>query len=250
MKGRKRTFIGLLAISLIFFMIIIFYIWKLAFSQEYIYKILFVILIAFFVGLAIMVSLGSFGLVWSIIRGKNNIFFRKPVLWTVNLLYPVIIYVGKLFKIAQDRIQVSFVEVNNKLFEAGKRKITAKKLLVLLPHCLQNDECLYKVTGEISNCHQCGKCTIGVLQNLGQKYNINMEVVSGGTLARKAVEKYRPAAVLAVACERDLSSGIIDCSPLPVYGVINDRPYGPCYNTAVQVSKLEEAIKKIVEEEA
>ena len=46
------------------------------------------------------------------------------------------------------------------------------------------------------------------------------------------IEK-RPKLVVAVACEGDLTSGIKDCYPLPVIGVLNDRPFGPCFNTHV-----------------
>jgi hypothetical protein len=49
--------------------------------------------------------------------------------------------------------------------------------------------------------------------------------------------------IIAVACERDLSSGIQDSYPLPVFGVINHRPHGPCYDTLVDLDKVEEALK-------
>jgi len=49
-----------------------------------------------------------------------------------------------------------------------------------------------------------------------------------------------------VACEGDLTSGIRDCYPLPVLGVLNDRPFGPCYNTSVDLERIEEAIKAVL----
>jgi hypothetical protein len=45
-----------------------------------------------------------------------------------------------------------------------------------------------------------------------------------------------------VACERDLSSGIQDSYPLPVFGIINRRPNGPCYDTQVDLEKVEQAL--------
>ena len=59
------------------------------------------------------------------------------------------------------------------------------------------------------------------------------------------VEK-RPKLVLAVACERDLTSGIKDCYPLPVIGILNDRPFGPCFNTTVDVSKIDDALSQVL----
>ena len=53
--------------------------------------------------------------------------------------------------------------------------------------------------------------------------------------------------MLAVACERDLTSGIKDCYPLPVIGILNERPFGPCFNTVVDVSKIDEALRQVLE---
>ena len=74
-----------------------------------------------------------------------------------------------------------------------------------------------------------------------------MAIATGGTLARQAVKKVRPKAILAVACERDLTSGIQDVFPLPVIGVLNERPNGPCYNTRVDMKKVETAIQEFVQ---
>jgi hypothetical protein len=71
-------------------------------------------------------------------------------------------------------------------------------------------------------------------------------VATGGTLARKHITDHRPDAVIAVACPRDLSSGIIDCFPIPVYGILNQRPEGPCVNTLVDIEKIHWAIKNFV----
>jgi uncharacterized protein len=45
-----------------------------------------------------------------------------------------------------------------------------------------------------------------------------------------------------VACERDLSSGLVDTYTLPVLGIPNERPFGPCFNTRVDLEKVKEAI--------
>ena len=48
--------------------------------------------------------------------------------------------------------------------------------------------------------------------------------------------------MIAIACERDLSSGIQDSNPLPVMGVLNRRPYGPCHDTKVDLNRVEDAL--------
>ena len=51
---------------------------------------------------------------------------------------------------------------------------------------------------------------------------------------------------MAIACERDLTSGIQDVYPLPAVGVLNIRPNGPCFNTHVDIEKVREEIKKFL----
>jgi hypothetical protein len=87
------------------------------------------------------------------------------------------------------------------------------------------------------------------LVDIGRKYAVDISVATGGTLARKVIVEKRPKLVLAVACERDLTSGIKDCYPLPVIGILNDRPFGPCFNTGVDVSKIDEALCQVLEHE-
>lgn len=62
-------------------------------------------------------------------------------------------------------------------------------------------------------------------------------------IARRIVVQTRPRCIVAVACERDLTSGIQDSYPLPVFGVLNQRPCGPCLDTLVPLGALEEAIR-------
>jgi hypothetical protein len=50
-----------------------------------------------------------------------------------------------------------------------------------------------------------------------------------------------------VACERDLTSGIQDTHPLPVYGILNERPEGPCRNTLVDLTTLEKALRFFIQ---
>ena len=47
-----------------------------------------------------------------------------------------------------------------------------------------------------------------------------------------------PNIILAVACERDLLSGIRDTMPMKVIGVFNERPEGPCINTVINVDYI------------
>lgn len=162
---------------------------------------------------------------------------------TVKLLFPIAASLSELIRFNRNKLRASFVKVNNSLTLAQRRRIRGDKILFLLPHCLQIDVCNRKITSDIHNCVQCGKCPVGKLLDYEKKYNLKFEVVNGGTLARRKVISFKPTGIIAVACERDLTLGIQDVYPIPVYGVINDRPNGPCLNTCVDMSLVEEAIR-------
>jgi len=57
----------------------------------------------------------------------------------------------------------------------------------------------------------------------------------------------RPEAIVAVACELDLTTGIQDTYPIPVIGILNERPNGPCINTKVDIGKVRDAIIDFLE---
>ena len=165
----------------------------------------------------------------------------------IKFLLPVIELMGRLFGIPKDTIRQSFVAMNNSLVISQKLKVGPDRILILLPHCLQLFDCEIKVTGDIqTSASRCGRCDIKGLAELAEKYQIDISVATGGTLARKVIIEKRPKLVVAVACERDLTSGIKDCYPLPVIGILNDRPFGPCFNTKVDVEKIDGALQAMI----
>ena len=99
-----------------------------------------------------------------------------------------------------------------------------------------------KITGDVNKCARCGKCDIKDLADLAARRGVDIAVATGGTLARKLIVEKRPRFILAVACERDLTSGIRDAYPLPVIGVLNRRPPGPCFNTNIALAEVEKAL--------
>ncbi len=159
----------------------------------------------------------------------------------LKLLYPLLMLVGSFSKDKKEDYQRLVINLNNKLVRREKPR--TKRILLLLPHCLQINECDIRITHNIYNCKRCGKCEIKELIQIADDNHLNLFIATGGTLARKIVKDVRPEAIVAVACERDLSSGIVDAYPLPILGIPNERPYGPCFNTRVDLEKVKEAIE-------
>ncbi len=190
---------------------------------------------------AIAVGLGIIAL--STVTGRRVLFSQRITSTVIGILFPAVLMLSRIIGIEKDRVKRSFIAVNNALVCAGRDRLGKGKLLLLLPHCLQSTDCKHKITGGlIENCQGCGKCVISSLLTLAREEDLALTVATGGTLARRVIVEVRPAAIIAVACETDLTSGIRDSYPLPVYGILNERPHGPCRDTTVNLDRVKEAI--------
>lgn len=160
----------------------------------------------------------------------------------LKLGYPLMLIFGWFFRIKKDKLQKFLIDINNSLVRNSNSK-PSKRILLLLPHCLQQSECNIRITYNVYNCEGCGRCEIKDFTEIAKDLGLELFVATGGTIARRIVVDTRPEAIVAVACERDLSSGIIDTYPLPILGIINERPFGPCLNTRVDIEKVKEALR-------
>jgi hypothetical protein len=190
---------------------------------------------------------GGLLLVFTILRGKDIFLSHRLRGVVAKVLFPFMILMGRVVGVSKVRIQQSFVELNNHLVRSNKHHIPPNRLLILLPHCIQDFDCQVKITGNIKNCKGCGRCEIKDLIELSERYHLKIAVATGGTLARRIIVENRPEAIVAVACELDLTTGIQDSYPIPVIGILNDRPNGPCINTKVDIQKVRSAILGFLE---
>jgi len=159
---------------------------------------------------------------------------------TLKILYPLCMFAASFKKSKKEAYQRFVINLNNKLVK--REKLKTKKILLLLPHCLQMSECDIRLTYNIYNCERCGRCEIKDLIHIADENSLKLSIATGGSLARRIISDIQPDAVVAVACENDLSSGIADSYPLPVLGIPNERPCGPCMNTIVDLEKVKDAI--------
>jgi hypothetical protein len=243
-RPQKRIFLGLLVVTCLLFTIILGILWYVPYvGLTNIHRDLPLILGIIFGVLLLVVGSGLVLLALTVVLGRDLFFSRKLRGVVVKLLLPLMSGVGKLCGVSKDRVRQSFIEINNQLVLAQHPRTTPDKLLLLMPHCLQFHECKFRITGSTVHCQRCGQCPITGLVELSEKYGVGLAVATGGTLARRIVVERRPKLIIAVACERDLSSGIQDSYPLPIFGIINHRPHGPCYDTEVDLERVEEALQ-------
>ena len=128
----------------------------------------------------------------------------------------------------RDWVENASVKVYNALAMMRGRKVQQGELLVLIPRCLSKDT------------------LDGVLGIAGQ-YGVPVFVATRGQLARRVIRERRPRAVVAVACERDMVSGLHDVAgKIPVLGLTMTLPAGPCKDASVDLGQLEEWVRAYV----
>ena len=247
LRPKKRIFLGLLLATEFLIALALYGIWKISYlGLENIFEYLPAIVGAFL----IFISTFSFGAIFNMIFAIKGLptlnLFHRYSFAIIKFLFPFAVRIGKIFGIKRRQIEASFIAVSNLIFMKSKIKVPANKLLVITPHCLQLASCPHKITRDPNNCKRCGGCNIGDLMKLSEELGFIFFVATGGTLARQIVKKNRPQAVLAIACERDLMSGIQDVYPLPAVGVLNIRPNGPCYNTRVDMEEFKKVLQQII----
>ncbi|QGY41967.1 DUF116 domain-containing protein [Pseudodesulfovibrio cashew] len=249
-RSRKRLFIGLISGTCFVFCLMLAALWIVPYvGLKSIHPAAAWVLGALVVFFICFVSVAYWGLFLNIILRRPLPGSRRYRGLTVKLFLPVMVLLGRAMGIDKESIMLSFISVNNELVLAEAGRYKPEEVLLLMPHCLQNSKCDRRLTYDINNCVRCGKCPIAGLLDLHDKYGVNLAVATGGTVARRIVVQMRPRMIIAVACYRDLASGIQDTYPLPVFGVLNERPHGPCLDTTVAHYLLEEALHRFLKPE-
>jgi len=222
----KRIFLGILLIAILFFGILGLFIWYLITPR----LLQFHPLLPLIVGLNMAAAWLFFGIwffimILSILTGKDYFmrFAGKEI--PITYFVPLVLRFGRRLGISRDRLSNSFVKVSNMLIRSKAKKIRPEELLILLPRCLQK-QMIQKIT------------------SFAKALKIQIFTVGGGEAARRIVSQKNPQAIIGVACERDLLTGIQDViNKVPVIGIPNKRPEGPCKNTTVDLVEFERAVQ-------
>ncbi|MFH1824203.1 MAG: DUF116 domain-containing protein [Candidatus Firestonebacteria bacterium] len=238
-RPKKRVIVELLLGSYILLAFFIFVVWKYILKSPNIVIEYLLLVFLLLIGANLLLN------ILSIIIRKN---FTSLVMnnFLMKLLFPIAFLLGKIFSIKKENTESSYIELNNCLIKSKKIKVSADKILILLPRCMQNNECKNDVRLDIKNCKGCGKCDIVKINSVIKNTNVRTIVVTGGEQAREAIMKFKPRIAMAVACERELISGLMDISPFYMVGIINIRQHGPCFNTKVNVDGLKEILDKFL----
>jgi len=205
--------------------------------------ILIAFIIAIYICILILVLM-CIAIIYTYKSKKASGLFLALTKLGLRVMLPIAVVLAKANSKLKKGIRYFYIELNNIVVESDIKKYKPQDIMLLLPHCLQNSECGLKVTNNSKVCKRCGKCKIGAILDYAEQKNISLFIVTGGTIARNIIKKNKPKLIVSVACDRDLMSGISDVWGIPVIGVTNKQPNGPCFNTDVDI----EAIIKRVEQ--
>ena len=250
-QSRKRLFIGLILGASLLLCLTFVLLWFVPYlGLKAIHPVAPAIWGILMAGAIAITLWASVGLVLNVLTGRTLPFLKRLRGVTVKLFLPLMILVGRAIGISKERIRNSFIKVNNDLVCAETRTYRPEQIMLLMPHCLQSSTCDRRLTYNTDNCTRCGRCPIKGLLELRDVYGVHLAIATGGTIARRIVVQKRPRLILAVACERDLAEGIQDTFPLPVFGVLNLRPHGPCLDTLIPFQALEDALRRFLDPKA
>lgn len=221
----KRLFLGLALLSIFLMALAIWLGWYLVEPRlRQLSSSLTLVAQAGTYGLIIILLIVFLQTILSIVFHRNLLLQVRHKSWSITFLTPLILALGKKLGVSYDRMGNSFIKVSNSLIRTSQRQIANGKIMILLPRCLRRP-----IQKQIIS--------------IADKYQCLIYTVAGGELARKVIAENKPAAIIGVACERDLLLGIRDVQHIPVIGIPNQRPEGPCKNTTVDYQKIEEAVQ-------
>jgi hypothetical protein len=254
--AKKRMFLIFMVANWILWVISTYILWYVSYPGLYaIHRWLPIVVGVVFIMFHSTVLLG-FSLILGTIIWQRDVLFSKrlrkfvlQISLPLTISAPLTLMARKLLNISKEDVQRSFIELNNHLIRVKKFGLSPHQLLIMLPQCMQSSNCNIRIVRDIRNCRQCGNCQIKEIIKICDQYDLRACLATGGTLARKIIMEQNPRAVIAVACERELVDGIRDCYPLPVFGVLNQRPYGPCMDTSATMERLELAVKYFLSKE-
>jgi len=235
----------LLSFFIVFFILISYF---YNHSPKLIYKYIIFIFMALAAVFVLIFLCSVISIICAYYRNYVGKVLYRPVKIGLEILLPVIVSLSIFLKYNKEDVRLFYIDINNIYVKSGRKKYSPDKILVLLPHCLQNSECKHRITNDINNCKRCGKCPISDILDLKNSTGVNIILATGGTVALNTVNKLKPEVILAVACSRDLANGIADVRGIPVIGVLNERPNGPCVDTLVDTRILRETIENLIYE--
>ena len=116
------------------------------------YNIILLLLIVAICICILLAILMSVAIAYTYKRKKADGFFLALTKLGLLVLLPLVLVLEKANNTTRITIQNIYIELNNIIVDCDNKRYRTQDIMLLLPHCLQNNECGIKVTNDPKLC--------------------------------------------------------------------------------------------------
>ena len=173
----------------------------------------------------------------------NRTLFPNLTLFVITAFSSPLKALAKVFRIKEAVVDKAIVKFMNKVFLNNFKKTEYADRALFLPQCLRNQECSAKLGTDGIACVKCARdCGVKEAKIAAEKLGYRVFIVPGGGFIRRIAAKYKPKAVVGVACLPEVMMGMdsMNKAGLPNQGVVLLR--SGCLNTKADMAELTAAL--------
>jgi hypothetical protein len=174
------------------------------------------------------------------LRNRTAI-MRQDSLWAYAFR-PLARWLGQ-----EDTWILSFCGHNNSRVREAFATRRARRVLILLPHCIQMARCKAGILDDLQACYDCGLCPVGDYMNLVLLNHWDGRISNRSHKAYRMAREYRPDLIVAISCTDRLLKGIKKLPEIPSYVIPLSLPHGMCVDTEFSVPHLLAAMETLAE---
>ena len=142
----------------------------------------------------------------------------------------------RLIGLKPENVDRLYIEFKNDHYREQFKAIEPRHKMLFLPQCLRKTKCKAEVTETGYQCVKCSNdCKVYAIKAEAEKRGYRVVISPGGSMNFKVIRKFRPKAVLGVACMKELVLAAEELR-IPMQGV--ELLKNGCVNTDVDVEHV------------
>jgi hypothetical protein len=117
-----------------------------------VYNFFIVILILLVIIFTLAITLSIFTVYFAYSRKRIGPPFAGFLKICMNILAPFLTFIGNFSGSDKDDLRKLYIDVNNILVQSKHLRFLPGEVMLIVPHCLQESGCGYKITRDIGKC--------------------------------------------------------------------------------------------------
>jgi hypothetical protein len=150
------------------------------------------------------------------------------------------------FGVDEAEVLALFNKMKNEAYKDKVLSTPYHERIILFPQCLRHPDCEAKSDKWGYHCVECGRCGIAGIKKLAEQLGYTqMFIIRGGSVIELIFEKFKPKAVIGIACDKEIFLGNLACEK---HGVVTQSvplTREGCYNTDTDFEQVERCIRAI-----